>query len=182
VVPEGEACNGLDDDCNGTPDDTPADATCNTGLAGPCAQGTEVCAGGEAICEPDLLAPPPEVCGNGVDDDCNGAVDDGCNVASCDPMNPAPACGAGQHCFPQPDDMPVCQGPTGGGTQYVECQNPGQCAPEFHCQTTPFGTTYCLEWCTDDFDCPNAFDFCIFFDPPMLAGGTEYGLCYDGDP
>ncbi|MEW6434691.1 MAG: putative metal-binding motif-containing protein [Myxococcota bacterium] len=77
-----ESCNGLDDDCDGVPDeseaafgDTGAGFPCRTGLPGICADGVFACvpkAGGgvERTCRP-LRNPQREVC-NLVDDDCDG--------------------------------------------------------------------------------------------------------------
>ena len=41
---------------------------------------------------------------------------------------------------------------------------------------------WCLQFCTNDFDCPNPDDICYFFNPPQYAGGVQYGVCYDGFP
>ena len=91
-----ETCgNGLDDDCNGIPDDRCA---CIPGTVqdcflsppgrqgvGACGGGTQRCRGaGEfgnwGVCE-GAISPSPEVC-DGADNDCNGCVDDGlcCNA------------------------------------------------------------------------------------------------------
>ncbi len=72
--PPGEACNGLDDDCDGIPDDGFA---CRPGATGSCATscattGTRACT---AACDWGACAPPAESC-NGVDDDCDGARDE----------------------------------------------------------------------------------------------------------
>jgi hypothetical protein len=79
VSPATEACNGLDDDCNGA-----VDEGC------PCKPGTQAC-GADAkwgSCAGEQ-GPTPEVCGNSVDDDCNGAADDGCG-GPCDSTVLAP--------------------------------------------------------------------------------------------
>jgi hypothetical protein len=65
-----EACNSVDDDCDGVVDNGLARA-CSTA----CGSGVEVCAAGAwGMCD----APPvvPEGC-NDIDDDCNGVIDDG---------------------------------------------------------------------------------------------------------
>jgi len=69
-------CNGVDDDCDGSPDDgyVPQPTSCGVGA---CASaGALTCASGQVhdTCMPGT--PTLEVCnGNGLDDDCDGAVD-----------------------------------------------------------------------------------------------------------
>jgi hypothetical protein len=82
--PEPEVCNGLDDDCNGVPDN---------GLNCP------------------SCVPGPEQC-NGCDDDCNGIVDDGAPPQACgNPDNPA--CTGEAACQTVQANVPPgsCQGP-----------------------------------------------------------------------
>lgn len=80
-----ESCNGLDDNCDGMPDqpgaafaDTGAAFPCRTGKSGICADGVFACtakgAGVERTCQ-SLRNQTRETC-NLVDDDCNGTVDD----------------------------------------------------------------------------------------------------------
>jgi hypothetical protein len=77
VTPQAEACNGLDDDCNGEADDgnPGGGGACNTGMPGVCAAGTNECSGGALECTSNV-APSAETCDN-EDDDCNGVVDNG---------------------------------------------------------------------------------------------------------
>jgi hypothetical protein len=76
-APPPEACNGADDDCDGTTDEElpcspgdpmPCTTPCGSGGSGACTALCEIPAG--AAC-----TPPPEAC-NGADDDCDGAVDE----------------------------------------------------------------------------------------------------------
>ncbi len=80
VAASPEVCNGLDDDCDGTPDDgNPGGGNaCVTGMPGICGSGTNTCTGGAVVCTQNVPAAAVETCGNGLDDDCNGTPDDGC--------------------------------------------------------------------------------------------------------
>jgi hypothetical protein len=111
-VPGPEQCNGLDENCNGIPDDnvicadgtlcvngqcggmcqpTPEkcdgiDNNCN-GITDEATPGTVLCPNGtqciNGMCGGSMCVPKPEVC-NGVDDDCNGLKDDqGPNTVLC---------------------------------------------------------------------------------------------------
>ena len=73
---EPEACNGEDDDCDGTSDegDPEGGGVCNTGLQGVCATGAQRCTGGRLQCA-TVTESGAETC-NGLDDDCDGRTDE----------------------------------------------------------------------------------------------------------
>jgi hypothetical protein len=73
-----EACNGMDDDCDGGVDEgQPADGDACTipGLLGVCAEGETSCDAGPLVCS-QVHVPSAETC-DGEDDDCDGAIDEG---------------------------------------------------------------------------------------------------------
>ncbi|MFO0761412.1 MAG: MopE-related protein [Byssovorax sp.] len=75
--PSNEVCDGIDNDCNGMPDDgaLPGVGEVCGSATPPCIPGTKACIAGALVCDGGVL-PQQEAC-NGVDDDCNGMIDDG---------------------------------------------------------------------------------------------------------
>jgi hypothetical protein len=77
VTSGGEACNTLDDDCNGTPDDQLGHFTCGIGA---CKVTIAACvAGAVSKCVPSAPAAQNDSACNGIDDDCDGAIDEDCS-------------------------------------------------------------------------------------------------------
>ncbi len=99
------------------------------------------------------------------------------------PLDPGGDCGAGQHCWPEPVGVqPECSA-AGSGTQYAGCGGELDCAPIYGCLPIVEGEgACCLQFCTNDFDCPSPDDLCYPFTDPLYAGGVEYGVCFDGFP
>jgi hypothetical protein len=85
--PSTEACNAVDDDCDGSVDEgNPGGGRVCGSSAGVCETGVQQCVAGALVCV-GAREGGPEVCNN-LDDDCDGAVDDAttdggaaCNLA-----------------------------------------------------------------------------------------------------
>jgi RHS repeat-associated protein len=99
-VPQGELCNGVDDDCDGVVDEDPADVgPCDAGL-GECRRvGVRVCQGGALVCPVQAGLPAVEIC-DGLDNNCDGQLDEGfegsvtCGLGAC--RHAVPNCDGGQ--------------------------------------------------------------------------------------
>jgi Notch 1 len=88
VTPTSETCNGKDDDCDGTTDDSPVDVgqTCDGSDTDLCPEGTTYCDIGLLKCS-DTSSNSIEYCNN-FDDDCDGTTDES-------PVDVGQACSVG---------------------------------------------------------------------------------------
>ena len=110
-----EFCNGIDNDCDGVPDNRPVDAnqSCPTGEPGVCGIGRTACVNATLQCQQTVFpGQQQEVC-DGLDNDCDGLVDE---LPSEDGNNNfvrgtgLPCAAAGGTC---PDGLTICD-PTQG--------------------------------------------------------------------
>jgi hypothetical protein len=155
-----ERCNGVDDDCSGTPDDGPG-MDCSPGddgetCATPCGTTGVVACSNECVL---TCFPPTETC-NGADDDCDDAVDELFECPAGGPVPCATACGS--------EGVRRCD---------ASCRLVGPCVPPD-------------EVCNDvDDDCDDLVDEGIdrrltFVDryysllPVMAWNGEEFGLAW----
>ena len=80
-APDDATCNGLDDDCNGVPDDGFVGTPLTCGVGACQADGATRCEDGRIVADCAPLQPTPEtpdsgLCADGIDNDCDGLVDD----------------------------------------------------------------------------------------------------------
>ena len=151
-APPAETCNGMDDDCDGAPDDgfacaLGASVSCTTSCG---TTGSGACTSACAIPSGAACTPPAEVC-NGVDDDCDGTRDEGF------------ACAAGQSA-----SCTTSCGSTGTGTCTSACM-----------PAAPSACALPAETCNGiDDDCDGLIDDGVMVaGPPLqLAVGANFGL------
>jgi alpha-tubulin suppressor-like RCC1 family protein len=95
VAASPEACDGVDNNCNGSVDEgnPGGGAGCSTGLLGACSAGTVVCSAGALGCHQTTQA-KAETCDN-VDNDCDGTVDNGASATCAALAHATAACVSG---------------------------------------------------------------------------------------
>ena len=85
LSPTDPTCDGIDDDCDTTPDDEYEPYTCGESLClreSTCIDGEENCTPGES---------EDEICWNGIDEDCDTVPDDGCTTCETPDICPGAA-------------------------------------------------------------------------------------------
>ncbi len=132
-LPVDEVCDGLDNNCDGTPDDGfDLGGACMSGVGECAAAGVAICDGQGGIgCDATPGLPQAEICDDALDSDCDGATDNGCACqtdADCGTGNSGQVCDA-LVC------IPGCRGVGGNGCPdeslcTSEDETIGQCVPD----------------------------------------------------
>ncbi len=76
ITPSSERCDGVDNDCDGTPDERLGGQPCSVGRGACLRPGMTLCDGQRERCDAVAGEPVDELC-NGEDDDCDGTADEG---------------------------------------------------------------------------------------------------------
>jgi hypothetical protein len=177
VAPTAEICNGIDDNCNGTTDDSPTGvnvacgSNCPNGnpanCVGVCKSGLTACNSGVLVCN-GSTGPSPEVC-DSLDNNCNGTTDGAAELT--DPWLNTQCC---------PDGVLAdCQNTTTGGITGTRCRvgsNICQAGARVCNNAVQKATS---ETCNGiDDDCNGPTDDIASINSPCTGGGTNTtGAC-----
>ncbi len=207
--PIGESCNGADDDCDGSTDES-LTRSCGSTDVGVCMRGTETCGAGSWGSCVGSVEPGAELCDGILDENCDGAVDEGCTcitgaVRSCG--SDTGACVAGTETCDASGNWGACTGATGptvescngsdddcdGATDEALVRtcgtNVGECvAGTESCSSGSWGactgaTGPSTELCdgANDENCDGAVDEgCACTEGEMRACGSNVGACMPG--
>ncbi len=152
VVPAAEACNQVDDDCDGEVDEQPA-VPCFEGVGACRGEGFMVCEGDRLVCDAVATLPGVERC-NEIDDDCDGQTDEGLQVGD----------------------------PCSVGVGSCEVEGVGACGPDgdFVCDAQPGAPAE--EVCDgEDNDCDGQTDEVVESCYPFAGGQPGVGRCASGE-
>jgi hypothetical protein len=172
-----EVCDGLDNDCDGTPDNI-ADTPCGTGLPGECATGTLRCVQNAPQCVPSRTPGQiAELC-NGLDDDCDGPADEeiaavgmNCETGIQGPCNPGTQiCNGvgGLACVSKTVSEEVCDGEDNNCDRVPDNIESRACTDETKRGVCMFGQTACM----------NRMEACVTPEPtPEICNNNEDEDC-----
>lgn len=157
VNPSQDICDGIDNDCDGTPDPGCACTSGESRKCGkenpPCTPGTQTCANGQWGACTGGNQGSKETC-DGVDNDCNGTIDDGKDAL----------CSRGQQCADKAGCV-ECTSDAACGAKTDTC-NVGYCDLARHqCAARPNGDPLCAA-------CPGTGRCSLV----LGVGNTNYGL------
>jgi Sulfatase-modifying factor enzyme 1/Stigma-specific protein, Stig1/Putative metal-binding motif len=189
VSPSPETCNGIDDDCDGTPDDhlmdnrvgvtggVPCPSLAANLMNPPCNPGVTACKNGEIVCD-GFVGPQANLC-DGISRDCTGMPNTNGNCPTglqCYQGNCLSACGNSE--FPCPGGfvcvMNLCVPD--------KCQK-ANCASGFLCQIDANGNATCIDPCMN-VSCPAGY-LCKLGacqDASCRTQGCPVGMRCSGDP
>jgi hypothetical protein len=199
TLPAPEVCNALDDDCNGTVDDSPQDVGggCLANALGACRFGTWTCPAGTSVRECTAAKPRPnEYCTGSADLTCDGLV--GCADPTCE-GNPcglnglvcaggACACG-GNGGTPEASESTCDDGFDNDCNGLRDCEEPAcdrhRCdpaRPAAVCCGTGRTSSVCKGLGRDDDNCGGCGIVCPhassgFHCSPIIFGGVPSGAC-----
>lgn len=146
VTPGTEACNGLDDDCDGSTDENcdcldGETRSCGSNI-GDCQEGSQICTDGywSETCDGETGA-ETEVCDDGRDNDCDGAIDQA-DSTDCTPPSSAPFSPAAVPSEPT-DEEPNNPQPASSSSVSWDLLG-GACSLQVSNSTFPFSTILIL--------------------------------------